>query len=206
MVDRILDIALEGRVRKTKNVDGYFEDKFSAHIRKCKEIIVLDVGGEKFHVSKSTFATWPTTRLSRLVRARNTKEVMSLCDGFYPATSSLEGKREYFFNRNFTSFNSILDIYRSGRLHCIKTACAITYLGDLDYWGFSELYLDPCCALDYYVEKDTCQKELEGERILKAKAAQRAREENFGDSCIGKARTWLWDLAEHPETSTAAKV
>ena len=43
--------------------DGYFEDSCTGILKKSKEIIVLDVGGTKFYVSKSTFATWPTTRL-----------------------------------------------------------------------------------------------------------------------------------------------
>ena len=66
--------------------------------------------------------------------------------------------------------------------------------------------MDPCCALDYYLEKDTCQKEQEGERAAKKKVIQRNKDENFGKSCMGKIRTYLWNLTEYPEKSLEARV
>lgn len=93
-----------------------------------------------------------------------------------------------------------------GKLHCNKTLCALTYLDDLEYWGFSELFLDPCCAIDYYVEKDACQKEREGEMSIKRKNRQRLAEEDFGDTFIGKSRKYVWNLTEYPETSFASRV
>ena len=62
MVDQVLDVALRKSVRRTKRHDGYFEDSFSKTLQKSKEIIIIDVGGTKFYVLKSTFATWPTSR------------------------------------------------------------------------------------------------------------------------------------------------
>ena len=66
MVDQIAKIALRKSVRRSKVHDGYFEDEYTRFLKKSKEIIVLDVGGTKFHVLKSTFATWPTTRFYRV--------------------------------------------------------------------------------------------------------------------------------------------
>ena len=66
MVDKIVDVALRKSVRRSKQYDGYFEDYYTANLRRSKEIIVLDVGGTKFYVLKSTFATWPTTRFQRV--------------------------------------------------------------------------------------------------------------------------------------------
>ena len=140
------------------------------------------------------------------MRAQCVREILSLCDGFYPAFKSTEGRNEYFFNRNPTCFNSILDIYRMGKLHCNKTSCALSYLDDIEYWGFNELFLDPCCAIDYYVEKDACQKEREGEMAAKKKVRKRLNEEEFGNSCIGKLRKYVWNITEYPETSIWARV
>ena len=42
--------------------NDFLEDRYSKYIRKSTETIILDVGGTKFYVLKSTFATWPTTR------------------------------------------------------------------------------------------------------------------------------------------------
>ena len=66
MVDQVLDVALRKSVRRSKIHDGYFEDEYSRLLKASKEIIVLDVGGTKFYVLKSTFAVWPTTRLYRV--------------------------------------------------------------------------------------------------------------------------------------------
>ena len=62
MVDQVLDVALRKSVRRTKIHDGYFEDQYTKILKLSKEIIILDVGGTRFNVLKSTFALWPTTR------------------------------------------------------------------------------------------------------------------------------------------------
>ena len=206
MVDCVLDVALRKSIRRTKKHDGYFEDEYSEIIKTSKEVIILDIGGTKFDVYKSMFASWPTSRLSLLIRATTIQEILRLCDGFYPSSVSPEGKTEYFFDRNWTNFNSILDIYRRGKLHCVRTSCAQTFYNDLEYWGFNELFLDPCCALDYYFERETCQKEMAVEKLATEKAEQKVIDEDFGTSCIGITRTYLWNLTEYPETSVGARV
>ena len=40
----------------------------------------------------------------------------------------------------------------------------------------------------------------------KKKEAQRMEDENFGSHCLGKVRTFLWNLMEYPETSRYAQV
>ena len=179
------------------------DDCFSKDIRKSKEIIILNVGGTRFQCLKSNFACWPTTRLSKLVRAQTEAEILKLCDGYGETDRN---QKEFFFNRNWTSFNSILDIYRCGKLHELNHACAMTFHDDLEYWGIDELFLDPCCALKYYPERETCQKEMEGEKISKEKEDRRKKEEDFGQSLIGRTRSALWNLLEYPETSFGARV
>ena len=49
-------------------------------------------------------------------------------------------------------------------------------------------------------------KEKKGEEESKAKEAARQADENFGDSKLGKFRTFVWNLMEYPETSRAAQV
>ena len=62
MVDLVLNVALTKSIRRKRVHDGYVEDHYTKQIKKSKEIIILDVGGTKFHVFESIFATWPTTR------------------------------------------------------------------------------------------------------------------------------------------------
>ena len=197
---------LDAALLTAEGHDVMLHDSFSDEIKQSKDIVVLNVGGTRFHVLKSNFAVWPATRLSRLVRARSEEEILNLCDGFIPSLENPGGRCEYFFNRNWTTFNSILDIYRRGKLHGITASCAMTFHDDLDYWGIDELFLDPCCALKYYPERENCQNELEGERLAKEKEAQRQKEEDFGQSRIGRVRKSLWNLTEYPETSYGARV
>ena len=57
--------------------DVMLHDSFSDEIKQSKDIVVLNVGGTRFHVLKSNFAVWPATRLSRLVRARSEEEILN---------------------------------------------------------------------------------------------------------------------------------
>ena len=107
-----------------------------------------------------------------------------MCDGF--ESGSRETPDEYFYNRNWTTFNAILDFYRIGSLHTPADACAMVFKEDLAFWGIDELFLDPCCALKYYPEIETCQKEFIGDLEAKKREEDRKKYENFGDSCIGK--------------------
>ena len=140
------------------------------------------------------------------MKATSVREILELCDGYYPCFKSAEGKREYFFDQNPDNFNSILDIYRIGRLHRTKITCALTYAKYLEYWGFDETDLEPCCAIEYYAEKDAGEKEVQGQDIALEQRQQKLKDEEFGNSCIGKMRTFFWNLTEYPESSIFARV
>ena len=68
------------------------------------------------------------------------------------------------------------------------------------------MFSEPCCALKYYPEIEICVKEQKGEQEAKRKEAQRLEDENFGNHYLGRARTFLWNLMEYPETSKYAQV
>ena len=54
---------------------------------------------------------------------------------------------------------SISDIYRTNMFHLTSTGCALVLQKDLEYWGIDELMMEPCCALKYYPEIETCVNE-----------------------------------------------
>ena len=62
-------------------------------------------------------------------------EILSLCDGFCSA------RKEFFFDRSTTIFESVLGLYRKGELHLPEGVCPVDFLGELDYWGLSALHL-----------------------------------------------------------------
>ncbi|TRY71529.1 hypothetical protein TCAL_11941 [Tigriopus californicus] len=185
----------------TECIDPIYKDNQSDEIAQSEDLLIINVGGMPFKVLKSNFSTLPRTRLSRLVRAVSSQEILALCDGYTPGPLP-----EFYFNRNWTSFNSILDFYRMGTLHLTVDTCAMVFKDDLAFWGIDELYLDPCCALKYYPEIEACFKEFKGDQMARQRDEDRKKYENFGDSHIGRIRGTLWRITEYPETSLAAQV
>ena len=169
----------------------------------CNLTIIFPLFNSK--AMKKNFAYLPRTRLSRLMRASTTEEILALCDGF---TTKEDGhsQPEYFFNRSWTSFNSILDFYRMGNLHCSVETCAMVFKEDLAFWAIDELFLDPCCALRFYPELEACHKEVKGQKEAKQRADDRKFYENFGETKFGKVRSKLWSMTEYPESSISAQV
>ena len=67
---------------------------------------------------------------------------------------------------------------------------------DLEYWCIDELTMEPCCALKYYPQIDVCQSEKDGDIAAKKLEMELANEEDFGSSCMGQWRSWLWNTFE----------
>ena len=61
--------------------------------------MILDVGGRRHKVLKSTVSVFPNTRLGKIVRAIHMEDIFNLCDGYIMDEES--GVPEYFFNRNW---------------------------------------------------------------------------------------------------------
>ena len=59
----------------------------------------------------------------------------------------------------YLSSYSFSDIYRTNMFHLTSTGCALVLQKDLEYWGIDELMMEPCCALKYYPEIETCVNE-----------------------------------------------
>ena len=148
----------------------------------------------------------PNTRLGRLAKLRKTTlsstrpmphdEVMRLCDDYDLSTG------EYFFDRHPRSFTSVINFYRTGKLHLIDDICVISFHDDLIYWGIDEYYLELCCQNKYHQKKDHVLEEMKKEIDL----LEVDKEENTGERWCENTRRKIWDLVEHPHTSKAARV
>ena len=73
----------------------------------------------------------PESRLGRLCGANTHAAIMDLCTDY----SILDN--EYFFDRHPRSFNTILNFYRTGKLHVADEMCVLAFHDDLHYWGIS---------------------------------------------------------------------
>lgn len=153
--------------------------------------VVINVGGIRFYVSWSLIDRLPQTRLGRLRRARNTQDILDLCDKF-----NIEDN-EYYFDRHPRNFGAVINFYRTGKLHLGEEGCPVAFKQDLDYWGIDELYLEPCCQQRYYQARE----------LIGIDRIERVEEpEYFRPGTLGRIQKCLWDLFEKPHTSLGARI
>ena len=188
----------------TDNKKILLEDDMTNDIKKSRDILVFQVGGTEFHVMRRNFAKYPTTRLSRLIRARTTEEILKLCDGYI--NRGPPHRPEFIFHRNPNFFNAVLDVYRTGELHAPRNSCSLTFHEDLKFWGIDYFLMDACCVLRHYSDLENAKAEAKMEKEAKALQLQRFKEEDFGRSFLGRTRKFIWNMTEYPDSGLPARV
>lgn len=158
--------------------------------------VVINVGGARHEMLWKSLERLPKTRLGKLRFAKDLEEIQQLCDDYDP------NENEFFFDRSSRSFASVVNFYRTGKLHLVEDICVLSFHDDLEYWGIHEFYLEPCCQHKYYQRKELVMEEIRKEEEL---LRERIIEENFG-CCCPLIRKKVWDLMEKPQTSKAARV
>ncbi|XP_076443769.1 voltage-gated potassium channel KCNC1-like [Babylonia areolata] len=149
----------------------------------------LNVGGVVFETLRSTLRKRPGTRLSQLAEQLEADETWDL------------ERQEYFFDRHPGVFSSILQCYRTDELHTEHNLCGNIIKHELDFWGLTELDIEPCCWGHY------C-------RFMENKKTLAALDDNFTfqlqDSVnkpegFHKFKRNMWIFLEDPSSSRGAK-
>jgi len=137
-------------------------------IRKCSKLKKIDEHSLKIHstsnkqnqivkinVSGSTFLTYKRT-LSLISDSR--LALLSESNSEFDAE-----KGEYYFDRDPISFLSILNFYRTGKLHAPRDVCSNLFFDELTYWGIEENAIQPCCWTNYNQSRE-CDEILKMEK------------------------------------------
>ncbi|XP_059359536.1 potassium voltage-gated channel subfamily D member 3-like isoform X3 [Carassius carassius] len=144
------------------------------------ELIILNVSGRRFQTWRNTLDRYPDTLLGS-----SEKEF------FFN-----EETREYFFDRDPDVFRSILNFYRTGKLHYPRYECISAYDEELAFFGIIPEIISDCCYEEY---KDRKRENVE--RLMDDL-------EDNKDSKLPNMtfRETMWRAFENPHTSTMALV
>ncbi|KAI6204770.1 hypothetical protein M3Y94_00715200 [Aphelenchoides besseyi] len=170
------------------------------------ERIILNVGGHRHEVFKSTLMKIPATRLSRLTP--NLANYDSLLN-------------EYYFDRNGgIVFEMVLNYYRTGKLHYPTSVCGPLFEEELEYWGLDPSQVEQCCWMVWSSHRDTQSTLAVLEEMDNtigdddAQTLEKRLMSKFGwedEFYQGRITAWMrfkpkiWALFDEPYSSSAAK-
>ncbi|XP_028854247.1 potassium voltage-gated channel subfamily D member 3-like [Denticeps clupeoides] len=144
------------------------------------ELIILNVSGRRFQTWRTTLDRYPDTLLGS-----SEKEF------FYN-----EETKEYFFDRDPDAFRSVLNFYRTGKLHYPRYECISAYDEELAFFGIIPEIIGDCCYEEY---KD--RKRENAERLMDD--LEENKDCKLPDMSF---RETMWRAFENPHTSTMALV
>lgn len=153
--------------------------------------VKLNVGGVIFETWASTLESIKGTRLALLAHLKEADESWD------------KEKQEFFFDRHPGAFTTILHYYRSDELHIDQNICGNIIRGELEYWGLTELDIEPCCWGTYSKYKDHKETLAALDDNFTSSFEPELYDENA--SSFTKFKMHAWQFLEEPSSSRGAK-
>ncbi|CAL1538846.1 unnamed protein product, partial [Lymnaea stagnalis] len=118
-----------------------------------------------------------------------------------------ETRQEYFFDRDPEVFRSVLNYWRTGRLHLPSTMCGPQVEEELKFWGLSEIDIEPCCWNNYNTWMQTIKslKKMEHDRDPAYLHAHEPKQ-HVPVTKRQRLRAAFWNILTDPAYSLAAKI
>lgn len=91
--------------------------------------VLINVGGQRHEIMWSTLNRIPNTRLGKLQSCVTHEQITAMCDDYDIS------RKEFFFDRHPLAFASIIDFYRTGKLHLLDDICVLSFTDELEFWG-----------------------------------------------------------------------
>ena len=156
--------------------------------------LTFNIGGQRHETFLSTLRAIPGTRLSWIA---DNYHLLRQSPVYDPV------KDEYFFDRNPTCFEAIVNYFRTGQLHYPNNVCGPVFECELKFWGVEEEQMQTCCWEGYTANRDKDAK-LKG---FKGPDLQDSECEN--NECNSKSHRYrmkVWKFIDDAYSSTPARV
>ena len=72
------------RHRMGLDLGSLYGKKTEKKPREPRNVVILDVGGERFSATRATLLNYPASRLGKLMRAETIEKILEQCDEFVP--------------------------------------------------------------------------------------------------------------------------
>ena len=170
------------------------------------KIITLNVGGFRHEVLWKTLNKVPKSRLGKLMSAAsvNKLNMFDYCDGFNTE------RTEFYFDRDPTLFNNILNYYRIGKLHVSDDICPMDLNNELIYWQLDEPLMDLCCEEKLFnKQKEIDMTIFNYQCIVRDVKKKLAQDKKDNSSKYKRLKKKVWDMVDNSfeyNSTTIAKV
>lgn len=157
--------------------------------------LIFNIGGQRHETFVSTLKAIPGSRLSWI---SENYQILKHCPAYDPV------RHEFFFDRNPTCFEAILNYFRTGELHYPANICGPVFEIELKFWGVDEAQMQSCCWEEYAKNREKDAK-LKGFKGPLFKGGENYEDEEM-NSKLHAVRVKMWKFLDDAYSSRAARV